>query len=370
MVIGPISGQAGLAGTCRLIRAATYRRRRRCCITTPTIVRAPGGSGFVGGAVDGLVDDVVEIAPGVLPPHVQCWDSVYELAESADGQIPQFRFLWAAPPPELLASDPIRDVPPPGDIDPGVADLRDRAGHQRDLAARSRDRAGTRRDQAADQRDHQAEQRRSVLSLERDADDAGALESAADRRRSRVDRTVGAADRVEAEQDRHLASMDRSAAADDRRRAAVDGLTGVYARQAGLAELDRDLAAAARSGHGLVLGFVDVDHLKKVNDAYGHAAGDRLLQAVADQLHRAFRPYDLVIRYGGDEFLCVIGQIDPQTARQRFTDINEVLGGIGIGCSVTVGLATWRAGESAVSLIARADADLYRQRRSRSAQQH
>lgn len=179
------------------------------------------------------------------------------------------------------------------------------------------------------------------------------------------DRVAGAGDRVQAAGDRAAAAADRQAAARDRRLAAVDGLTGVYTREAGLAEIERDVARAGRARHPLVLAFVDVDQLKAVNDTFGHAAGDQLLQKVASTLTAALRPYDLVIRYGGDEFLCAIEGIDAATARPRLARVNTLLTQAG-GGSVSVGLAELQAQESAQHLIARADADLYLQRQRRT----
>ncbi len=116
----------------------------------------------------------------------------------------------------------------------------------------------------------------------------------------------------------------------------------------------------------LVVMFVDVDHLKALNDTHGHAAGDRALIAVAETLLTALRPYDLVIRYGGDEFLCAVEGIDTQSAQLRFARIDRLLDEAVEGLTVTVGLAQLQTGESSDDVIAGADAELYRQRHQRS----
>ncbi len=85
-------------------------------------------------------------------------------------------------------------------------------------------------------------------------------------------------------------------------RASTDDLTGLLRRGAGLALLEREIDRSRRTETRLVVAFVDVDGLKRVNDELGHAAGDRLLSDVAAVLRSRLRSYDLVMRWGGDEF--------------------------------------------------------------------
>lgn len=256
-----------------------------------------------------------------------------------------------------------------------AARLRDQAGRQRDMAAVTRDEAGRQRDDDADRRDRLADRRGpepvghlSTAGEVRDVGDStmSAAEAAAvDRQRAQQDRAAGAGDRVKAADDRISALADRTASARDRHHASLDSLTGVYTREAGLLELERDLARARRTGHHLVVAFVDVDHLKEANDAYGHAAGDQMLVAVANTLTAALRPYDLILRYGGDEFLCAVQGIDAIAAGPRFARVNQLLGRTPGNASVTVGLAQLQPQDTSHQLIARADADLYQQRQLR-----
>ena len=266
------------------------------------------------------------------------------------------------------------DDPRAGDGDGKVEQqgrLRDQAGRQRDTAATRRDDHAARRDEAADERDGVA-RRRNASHVPTDIDSnsdphwAGLRSAAeADRGHAHVDRVGAANDRADAAIDRQEALADRMAAARDRRQAGLDGLTGTYNREAGLVELNRDLARASRAGQLLIIAFVDVDQLKTLNDSHGHAAGDRALIAVAETLLAVLRPYDLVVRYGGDEFLCAAEGIDVHAARSRFARVNQLLTKAVPGLTVTAGVAKLRLGESTESVVARADADLYQQRKQR-----
>ncbi len=265
-----------------------------------------------------------------------------------------------------FSEDPPQVHGPTEDAEQGR--LRDQAGRQRDAAAGLRDDRAARRDQAADERDHAARRRRNEPHHPPPVDPAdtemdGQVRAAdSDRNHAHVDRVAAANDRADSAVDRQEALVDRMAAARDRRRAGLDGLTGLYNREAGLQELNRDLARASRTAHQVVVAFIDVDHLKTINDTRGHAAGDRVLITVADTLVKSLRPYDLIIRYGGDEFLCAAADVDEPAARLRFARVNEALSKAVPGLTVTVGLAQLRADETCESVIARADADLYQSR--------
>jgi len=124
--------------------------------------------------------------------------------------------------------------------------------------------------------------------------------------------------------------------------------------------LEHEMARARRNGQALVLAFLDIDHLKTINDTRGHAAGDRLLLEVADTFRAELRTYDLIIRYGGDEFVCAVSGLSISVAAQRFAQVNSVLAAAPERGSVTVGLAEMQPEDSLEDLIARAA--LYQQR--------
>jgi diguanylate cyclase (GGDEF)-like protein len=129
-----------------------------------------------------------------------------------------------------------------------------------------------------------------------------------------------------------------------------------------LEDLENEIARARREGGSLVAAYVDVDGLKSVNDEQGHAAGDELLRSVAGALARRMRPYDVLVRLGGDEFLCALPKITSVEARERFDDLRKDLEDV--GGSVTIGFSELRDDDSPAALIERADADLVVQRNS------
>ena len=171
--------------------------------------------------------------------------------------------------------------------------------------------------------------------------------------------------------DREQAARDRERAASDLKQAGVDQLTGARRRGTGLEEMRREIEGAARrTNGGLVAAFIDVDDLKSVNDKHGHRAGDELLRDVAGGNPASrMRAYDLVVRVGGDEFLCVLPDVTEVEARRRLDALASDLHDGPALRSVSFGLSELRDAHSLEELIDRADRDLLdgrRQRRSRS----
>lgn len=148
--------------------------------------------------------------------------------------------------------------------------------------------------------------------------------------------------------------------------AAVDELTGVLRRAAGLAALEREVRRARRfDDRKLVVAFADLDDLKVVNDSLGHNAGDAVLREMAAALRRRLRAYDLVIRWGGDEFVCSLPGAGVQAAQRAMDDIRTELMAR-TGRTFSAGFAELGEQEpegDAASLVARADADYYERRR-------
>jgi two-component system cell cycle response regulator len=122
------------------------------------------------------------------------------------------------------------------------------------------------------------------------------------------------------------------------------------------------MVRAKRTGQAFTLVFVDVDGLKAINDSHGHTAGDDLLLMVADTMRDQVRPYDLIVRYGGDEFLCGMLGMEMADVERRFELVNVQLE-VSDRASVTAGFAELRDEESLAALIRSADDDLYERRK-------
>jgi diguanylate cyclase (GGDEF)-like protein len=114
----------------------------------------------------------------------------------------------------------------------------------------------------------------------------------------------------------------------------------------------------------LAIAFVDVNHLKAVNDTQGHLAGDVLLKQVAETLQTKLRPYDVIVRFGGDEFVCALANMDAEDVRGRFADIVETLEANGFATPISYGVADLEETDDLERLLRRADEDLIETRRN------
>jgi len=250
-----------------------------------------------------------------------------------------------------------------------VSILREESASSRSQTAEDRDRAAALRDRGAEGRDALAR----LHDQEDDADatrDEAIIRARRDRARAAADRAKAADDRARAAADREAAAHDRAQALRDRTDAAgvlkiatTDELTGAWTRTFGIEQVSRELERAHRTGASLVLSFIDIDGLKQVNDSLGHPAGDALLRLVGETLRAHLRPYDLIVRYGGDELVCAMANVSAQEARSRLTSIAAALQALDTKHSITFGLAEAEPGDGVDDLIARADADLLQARR-------
>jgi two-component system cell cycle response regulator len=152
-----------------------------------------------------------------------------------------------------------------------------------------------------------------------------------------------------------------------RQQANHDSLTGLLNRGAILEILDRELARAKREDMSVGILLADVDHFKRVNDTYGHAAGDEALKHVGRRLQGAVRTYDLVGRYGGEELLVVLPQCDDVSVMRVAERSREAIaatpcGSDNVSVTISIGAATSRSLGTfdAATLVRAADAALYR----------
>jgi len=151
--------------------------------------------------------------------------------------------------------------------------------------------------------------------------------------------------------------------------AAIDGLTGAYNRRFGLHRLHEEFGRAVRAGTPLGLLMVDLDRFKAVNDTYSHLVGDRVLRTISGVIRAALREGDILLRYGGEEFLAVLPAASsddlPQVAeriRRRAAAAEVREGDIPVHVTVSVGGAAYpnTAIEDEEGLIELADQALYR----------
>ena len=251
--------------------------------------------------------------------------------------------------------------------------MRRRTSAERLIRSAFRDNTAVDRLQVAAERDRVAESRESAAAATtpwlRDAEAYLRAEEAG--AKGAADRAAAASDRKRAAADRETAASLRAAAADDRRQAAqerklagIDQLTGVSLRAVGLGDIEHEIQRARRTRMPLALAFVDVNHLKTVNDTQGHLAGDELLKQVAETLRTKLRPYDVIVRFGGDEFVCALANMDTEDVRLRFADIIETLQTNGYAAPISYGVTDLDDGDDLERLLKRADEDLIETRRT------
>ncbi|MBX6386386.1 MAG: GGDEF domain-containing protein [Microbispora sp.] len=150
--------------------------------------------------------------------------------------------------------------------------------------------------------------------------------------------------------------------------ARTDPKTGLLNAAAWQREADTEIARARRTGDALALVLVDIDHFKKVNDTYGHLVGDQVLAQVAATLRSQLREYDVVGRFGGEEFVVLLPGADVHEARRVAERLRTRVGMMVVPAeqatvtvTVSAGVAIMNIhGEDLIELLAAADLALYR----------
>ncbi len=153
-----------------------------------------------------------------------------------------------------------------------------------------------------------------------------------------------------------------------------DGLTGLANTRVLQSHVSRELDRARRTGSQFSLVLLDLDEFKGINDQHGHLSGDRALQEVARALRETTRPYDVCVRYGGDEFVVLLvsgGRDEAEQQRRRLQDAVAAIAfegqdGRRIPLNVSAGAAVFPDdGETYERLLARADRRMYREKAQR-----
>jgi len=145
--------------------------------------------------------------------------------------------------------------------------------------------------------------------------------------------------------------------------ALVDDITGLNNRRSFMLLAQQELKEAARAQRPLIALYLDVDHLKAINDTYGHAEGDRALRLVADALRAACRESDIIGRLSGDEFAIVLAEahdLDGLEGRVRGR-VDHAAEQVSYPLAVSLGVARCEPGEwcSLADLFERADKAMY-----------
>ncbi len=154
---------------------------------------------------------------------------------------------------------------------------------------------------------------------------------------------------------------------EQRMKALSDPLTGLPNRAAWSERLELEVARWQRYGGDLLLAVMDIDYFKRINDNYGHLAGDKVLKIVAGELAKRIRKTDFLARFGGEEFVLLI----PGTPRDGGAQMLEALRTAIAGCpfhfkgepvtiTLSAGLTAFAPGDTAEAVFERADAALYR----------
>lgn len=146
----------------------------------------------------------------------------------------------------------------------------------------------------------------------------------------------------------------------------TDSLTGLPNRRAMMTRLNAEMARTLRRGREMAIIMLDVDHFKKVNDAWGHDAGDLALQTIGTAMRQVLREYDSCARWGGEEFLVLLPETDASSAETVARKILAHVAGTPVSLesqaltlTLSAGAAVRRTDEGLTTLLQRADDALY-----------
>lgn len=254
---------------------------------------------------------------------------------------------------------------------------------QSGLLAASEDHAD--QQSASRQRDHQL--REHVDDLQTSVQQAADLDSLKHVLESRLEGLIGTMDHHQKQRDEReqevatrlqalssrVATMEQEALGfrvhleEQRQKALIDTLTGLPNRAAWNERLEHEIDQLQRKRSSLLLGILDLDHFKRINDGYGHLAGDKVLKIIAGQLRKRLRASDFIARFGGEEFVILLpttpmdeGLALLERLREGIEQCPFHFKGERVTVTVSMGITLFAPGERSDAVLKRADQALYR----------
>lgn len=154
---------------------------------------------------------------------------------------------------------------------------------------------------------------------------------------------------------------------EQRQKALIDPLTGLPNRAAWSERLDHEISEWQQHGNTLMLAMLDLDHFKRINDNYGHLAGDKVLKLIASVLRKRLRGTDFIARFGGEEFVLLMPSTAPATGMKLLEYLRASIEacpfhfkGERVTITISMGLTAFKPGEHSDLVLKRADQALYR----------
>jgi diguanylate cyclase len=154
---------------------------------------------------------------------------------------------------------------------------------------------------------------------------------------------------------------------EQRQKALIDPLTGLPNRAAWSERLEHEIGQWQQHGNTLMLAMLDLDHFKRINDNYGHLAGDKVLKIIATVLSKRLRGTDFIARFGGEEFVLLLPSTVPATGLKLLEKLRASIEacpfhfkGERVTITISMGLAAFKPGEHSDLVLKRADQALYK----------
>ncbi|MNX91418.1 Response regulator PleD [compost metagenome] len=154
---------------------------------------------------------------------------------------------------------------------------------------------------------------------------------------------------------------------EQRQKALIDPLTGLPNRAAWSERLEHEISQWQQHGNTLMLAMLDLDHFKRINDNYGHLAGDKVLKIIASVLRKRLRGTDFIARFGGEEFVLLLPSTVPAAGMKLLEHLRASIEacpfhfkGERVTITISMGLTAFKPGEHSDLVLKRADQALYR----------